>query len=634
MRRASLAQRLRFAVALLSCFAVANLAQKPASGQAGQSQPGPKIVDGVDCTQLAALGIDKQANLRAGAIRVACGIEAPGKAGPVASGNEAAGPLGPYTNVDVVTGDEMFPHVTQSESMVWSSDGNTIVVNYNDSNTASANYSGVSVSTDGGATFTRLLPAPFSTGHGRNVGDPLLVYNQNLATWFAGDLAQGCGTNGIGLWTSPDGMTWTTGACAHVGADDDRDSMWVDNNPGSAFFGRMYITWNDFTFGGGALTGTYSDDGMIWSTPVRLTTGFLRNVQLTGGPDGTVYVAAMDEGGGGLATRQNWIFSSSDGGVTWSGHAFGNRFAAPGDSLCVGATYFAKITPIWRHMGWGQPAVGTDGTVHYVYAGGRPGDTGDIYYTQSQDSGTTWSAPIILNTDTPDGTMAQWMPSLSATGDNALLATWYDRRNTTDGMNYEVWGRRSPDGGATWLADEPISDQLIPQPEQPDPTVQSCYAGDYNYVSSFGPTHFATWTDGRNQVAGHFQQDVEFAAVPEATAGSFTLSANPSALTIPPGGNDVSTVTVTSAGGFSAPVTLGCDSPPAGITCGFDVNPVTPPPNDSATSTLTVSVDASVQDGGYDFNVTGSAGANMQATPFHVDVVSQATGRARRTRGQ
>jgi hypothetical protein len=604
-----------------------------ASGQAGQKQPGPHIVDGVDCSQLTALGIDMQANLHAAAIRIACGAEAPGKAGPAASGNEMASRLGPYTNVDVISDPETFPHVTQSESMVWSSDGITIVVNYNDSDTASANYSGVSVSTDRGATFTRLLAAPFAIGHGTNFGDPILVYNQNLATWFAGDLVTGCGGRGIGLWTSSDGTAWTPGACAHVGGNDDRDSMWVDNNPGSAFFGRMYVTWNDFNVGGGALTGTYSDDGMTWSTPVRLTTGFLRNVQLTGAPDGTVYVAAMDEGGGGLATRQNWIFSSSDGGVTWSGHAFGDRFAAPGDSLCPTA-YFAKITPIWRHMGWGQPAVGSDGTVHYVYAGGRPGDTGDIYYTQSQDGGATWSDPIILNTDAPDGTNAQWMPSLSATGDNALLATWYDRRNTTDGMNYEVWGRRSPDGGATWLTDEPISDQLIPQPEQPDPTVQACYAGDYNYVTSFGTTHFVTWTDGRNQVSGHFQQDVEFAAVPEAIASSFTLSTDPSALTIPPGGNDVSTVTVTSTGGFSAPVTLACDSRPAGIGCAFDVNPVTPPPNGSAMSTLTVSVRASVPDGGYDFNVTASSGSVVQATPFHVDVVSQATGRIRRTRGQ
>jgi hypothetical protein len=627
MTRASLARCLRFVLSLLLCVAGANLAHMAASGQEGQKQPGPHIVEGVDCSQLAAKGIDKQANLHAAAVRAACGTEAPGQTGPVASGHESPEPLGPYTNVDVITGAETFPHVTQSESMVGSSDGIRVVVNYNDSNTAPTNYSGVSVSNDGGATFTRLLPAPFATGHGTNFGDPLLVYNQSSSMWFAGDLATGCGGQGIGLWTSLDGTSWAPGACAHSGGSDDRASMWADNNPASPFFGRMYISWNNFAVGAGALFVTHSDDGISWS-PVQLTGGFLRDVQLTGAPDGTVYLAAMDEGGGMLNSRQNWIFSSGDGGATWSGHSFGSPFPAAGDSLCAPGSYFSRITPIWRYMGWGQPAVGPDGTVHYVYTAGRPGDPGDIYYTRSQDGGLSWSTPIVLNEDYPTGTSAQWMPSMSATADGALLVTWHDRRNSTDGMNYEVWGRRSPDNGADWLDDEVISDQLIPQPEQPDPNVQACYAGDYNYATAFGTTHFATWTDGRKQVSGHFQQDVEFAAVPEATGG-FTLSANPSALTIPPGGSDISTVSVTSTGGFSAPVILGCDSPPNGIACAFDVNPVTPPPNDSATSTLTVSVDPSVPEGGYDFNVTGSSGGNAQTTPFHVDVVSDGGGAPR-----
>ena len=112
--------------------------------------------------------------------------------------------------------------------------------------------------------------------------------------------------------------------------------------------------------------------------------------------------------------------------------------------------------------------------------------------------------------------------------------------------------------------------------------------------------------------------------MPEATPSGFTLSADPGSLTIAPGGSDVSSITVASIGGFSSPVTLGCDSPPSGIACSFDVNPVTPPPNDTASSTLTVSIDPSVPDGGYDFNVTGNSGGAMQTTPFHVDVVSAA----------
>jgi hypothetical protein len=326
----------------------------------------------------------------------------------------------------------------------------------------------------------------------------------------------------------------------------------------------------------------------------------------------------MNEGGGGVNPRQNLIFRSMDGGATWTQIIMGGPFAAAGQTGCG---YFSLIPPIWRYMGWGQPGVGPGGVVHYVYTGGRSGDQGDIYYTQSTDNGTTWSAPIMLNTD--GTTRPQWFPSLSVTPSGQVFVYWHDRRNTTDGQNYEIWGVRSPDNGVTWLPNEVISDVLIPQPEQPDPNVQACYAGDYNYSTAFGNTHYATWTDGRNQVSGHFQQDVYFAAVPAAAAASsFTVAASPSSLTIPPDGSDVSTVTVTSVGAFSDAVTLDCSGQPDEVTCGYSPNPVTPPSGGTVASTLTVSVGPDVADGGYDFLVTATNGSTVQTAAFHVDVVS------------
>ena len=474
----------------------------------------PTSVLGVECARVFELGIHKQENLRAGLIMMGCGLAPGGDPDAPGSGATAASDL--FSNVNLITGDETFPKVTQSESMVWSSpDGQTIVVNYNDSSDSPSNYSGVSVSTDGGATFQRLLPSPFATGHGTNFGDPIVVFNAALNTWFAGDLATGCGAQGIGLWTSPDGLAWSVGACAHTGNADDRESLWVDNNPDSPFYGRMYVSWNNFASGQRIFV-TYSDDGVSWSDPVPLSNRFIRNIQATGSPsgDGTVFVAGMDEGGGGLNNRTNLIYRSSDGGNSWTEIVMGDPFAPPGETGCG---YFARISPIWRHMGWGQPAVGPNGVVHYAYAGRgvNDGDLGDVYYIQSVDNGDTWSAPIVLNSDqAAGGTLEQWMPSLSVTADGKVQISWYDRRNTTDGLNYEYWGIQSLDNGATWQADAPLSDTLIAQPEQPDPRVQACYAGDYNYHSALGGVNFATWTDGRNAVSGHSQQDVYFTRVP------------------------------------------------------------------------------------------------------------------------
>jgi hypothetical protein len=470
---------------------------------------------GVPCAQVDDLGIDKQENLRASLILVGCGLSAAGDpdAAPTADGFVPQA----FLNIDLITGGETFPKVTQSESMVWSTpDATTIVVNYNDSRTSPSNYSGMSVSTDSGATFTRLIPAPLAAGHGTNWGDPIVVYNVALGTWFAGDLAGGCGGQGIGLWSSADAMTWSVGVCPHVNNNDDRESMWVDNNPASPFYGRMYISWNDFNVGfpRGALFVTYSDDGNTW-TPKQLTTGFLRNIQLTGSPqDGTVFVAAMNEGGGGLSPRTNLMYRSTDGGNTWALLTMGDSFAPPGETGCG---YFARIRPIWRHMGWGQPAVGPNGVVHYAYAGRgvNDGDRADVFYTQSLDNGDTWSAPIVLNSDQAAGGInEQWMPSLSVTTTGVVQVGWYDRRNTTDGSNYEYWGIQSPDNGATWMPDAALSDSLIAQPEQPDPNVQACYAGDYNYHSALDNVNFVTWADGRNPVMGHPQQDVYFTQSP------------------------------------------------------------------------------------------------------------------------
>src|SRR5262245_9708166 len=283
---------------------------------------------GFDCSQVHALGIDKQDNLRAGMIMIACGLSEGGSAladGTLSSGtfsrlmhNLLPAPLFiGGTDVDVILPDAAYPKVTQSESMEWGGPSNTWVVNYNDSRTSSGCYSGLSYSTDNGAIWH--AGQPLCAGHGTNFGDPIVVHNTRLGMWFAGDLATGCGGQGIGLWTSPDGVTWTAAACAHNGTNDDRESMWVDNNLASLFYGRMYISYNDFAIGGGALYVVYSDNGTTWTT-VQLNPGFIRDIQITGDLQGSgrVYVAAMNEGAGGLSSRQNVMYRSTDGGVTWT----------------------------------------------------------------------------------------------------------------------------------------------------------------------------------------------------------------------------------------------------------------------------------------------------------------------------
>jgi len=437
----------------------ANTAQPHQNHQIITNSKNPLVPNGFDCSRIHELGTDKQLNLWAGAIMIACGQAEGGS--PSASGTLSRfiqsllpAPLVYGTaDVDVITGPETYPNITQSETFIATNpdNPNQIVVAYNDLRGINANpvqIAGASVSTDGGNTFSRLTLAngqsPFATA-GINGGDPVALYNRPTGTWHTIWLDGGCGSGGLSLGGYKSTTPWDPNSWSHYcihnnNNNDDRDSGWADNNPSSPFYGRMYVSWNDFNTScgvGGCLFVRYStDNGLTWTNSRQITNGgtFIRNVQITGDlTTGDVYVAAMDEMGGGLGNRANLFYRSTDGGNTWTNTYVGSAFSAPGRGA---AGYWATVynnPPYWRHMGWGEPAA-LNHVVHYVYSARDTSnsDPGDVFYIRSTDSGVTFSAPFQLNTDT-DHTKAEWAPNLSVTENGSLLAVWYDdRERTTD----------------------------------------------------------------------------------------------------------------------------------------------------------------------------------------------------------
>src|SRR5207253_10496148 len=225
----------------------------------------PLVPAAIDCSRIKQLGIDKQENLRAGAIMIFCGLSEGGKASHGKAFSKLAKKLlSPLafgsTDVDLITGAESFPNVTQSETFTAANpdNPNQIVVAYNDSrgrNASPINISGASVSTDGGNTFVRLTAATGQSPFANTEGDPVILYNRPTGTWYTVWLDVGCGGQGLGGYhsTTPwDPNSWTH-YCVHTNNNDDRESGWADNNPSSPFYGHMYISWNDLNVGGGAL---------------------------------------------------------------------------------------------------------------------------------------------------------------------------------------------------------------------------------------------------------------------------------------------------------------------------------------------------------------------------------------------
>jgi hypothetical protein len=527
-------------IVLASVFlALAGLGAFSALAQVRQQQriitnsKDPLVPNGFDCSKIHELGIDKQVSLRAGAIMIFCGEAQGGEPGEAPSSsafsklvrNLTAPLVYGGTDVDLITGDKSFPNVTQSETFTTANpdNHNQIVVGYDDTRDFTAmppDASGASVSTDGGNTFTRLTTADGRSPFSNTGGSPVILYNKPSGTWFTvWSGGNGCPLSGYKSATPEDPNSWTQ-FCVETNIQNDRQSGWADNNPSSPFFGRMYISWNDFSQPNANIFVTFSsDNGATWHSPIMASTGpiFIRNVQMTGDlVTGDVYIAGMDEGGGGLPHNDtNYFFRSTDGGNTWTNTYIGTPFPGPGVTA-VG--YFACMFPdnggYWRYEGQGEPAA-INGVVHYVYTQhGTGGDPGDVYYIRSTDRGQTFSTPLKLNTDSTS--RPNWQPNLSVSPSGTLFAVWYDARESTSCTLgdtavpcYRMWARKSTDNGVTWLPDDMFSDVVSPLPGENEQGIIPD-VGAFDYASAIAGKHLASWTDGRVAINGVSQQDAFF----------------------------------------------------------------------------------------------------------------------------
>src|SRR2546430_4561155 len=147
---------------------------------------------GFDCATIHEKGIDRMEGFRAGLIMIACGESPGGSASPYSAFSRlfrtVTAPLA-YggTDVDLVTGTETPPHIIQSETFTTANpdDPDEICVGFNDSRGALVNqFSGLSCSTDGGRSFTRVTTSGGQGPFANTFGDPVVLYNKPTQMWF------------------------------------------------------------------------------------------------------------------------------------------------------------------------------------------------------------------------------------------------------------------------------------------------------------------------------------------------------------------------------------------------------------------------------------------------------------------
>jgi hypothetical protein len=105
------------------------------------------------------------------------------------------------------------------------------------------------------------------------------------------------------------------------------------------------------------------------------------------------------------------------------------------------------------------PCIGVNGdTLHVVWADRLSSTKGAIYYTQSLDTGLTWSAPIAI-TDTAGNA---WNPAIAVNGSN-IHVVWrvIDPLNNAHRTSYY---KHSLDGGITWGSMVMLNDSIADWP--------------------------------------------------------------------------------------------------------------------------------------------------------------------------
>lgn len=122
----------------------------------------------------------------------------------------------------------------------------------------------------------------------------------------------------------------------------------------------------------------------------------------------------------------------------------------------------------------------------------------NIYLTRSEDSGTTWETPWIINSDFYDGIENHnYYSNIYVNPEGKVLVGWYDRRHSTGAMSHYYLGI-SEDAGTTFERQFPVTSQ-----DTDFSTVGLMNAefgiGEYNQMVATHTHAFVFWADGRTR---------------------------------------------------------------------------------------------------------------------------------------
>ena len=196
----------------------------------------------------------------------------------------------------------------------------------------------------------------------------------------------------------------------------------------------------------------------------------------------------------------------------------GGRTFAPGQEFETDILLTRRFLPFLPEIP--QLAIGSNGTLYATWADGRNGDD-DVFLRKSTNGGQSWTAPVKVNDNGPDGT-AQFLPKVAVGPGERVSVIFLDGRNDPDQRtDLEAWLATSTDGGRSFdnirLSTKPFDGENV------GPTFGDLYGIDFGTrlgLAHGGGKVYASWVDTSAGTPATGRQDVNFAVVDLPSGGN------------------------------------------------------------------------------------------------------------------
>ena len=294
---------------------------------------------------------------------------------------------------------------------------------------------GFCYSDDEGETFSQNILME-TVGPNEYQSDPWLISDGDDNAFFT-FLEYGGSGEGMGIAKTTDGgATWQSPVQASdtAGYLDDKETVCVDAA------GNIYMMWDHFVTDSQAnLVFTKSTDNGATFQPTQIlgpwdTHGGIPYLTCT--PNGTLFVSTIWDSVPDGPINTIHFMKSTDFGATWT------------SPLQVNPPSFGEIAIIT------VCAVDSNHHIYICFAAGSSIDK-EVYVTKSVDGGQTWSAPVQVN---DVSTNMQRMVEMHIDSDDAIHVAWLDAQND----EWDIYYSNSEDGGATFSADVKITSEGFP----------------------------------------------------------------------------------------------------------------------------------------------------------------------------